>query len=129
MTALDTNVLARYILDDDPEQEAAARAVIEGGPCVVPVTVLLELAWVLRRPAGGDAARIVRQLRAVLGLASVHVEDPETVRAALDDAAAGMDLADAFHRAFAGPADRLVTFDRHFADVAAARPGLSVDLI
>ena len=129
MTALDTNVLARYILADDPEQEVRARAVVDGGLCLVPVTVLLELAWVLRKPAGGDRVVIVRQLRAVLGLPTIYVSDPEAVRDALDDAEAGMDIADAFHRAFSAGADRLATFDTRFADAARGRAGLTVDLL
>lgn len=129
MTALDTNVLARYILADDPAQEARAVAVVEGGPCLVPVTVLLELAWVLGKPAGGDRALIVRQLRTVLGLPTVYVADPEAVWTAFGDAEAGMDLADAFHRAFAAGADRLATFDRRFADAATGRAGVRVEMI
>lgn len=129
MTSLDTNVLARYILADDPQQEARAVAVVEGGPCLVSVSVLLELAWVLRRPAGGDRVVVVRQLRAVLGLPTIHVSDPEAVRDALGDAEAGMDLADAFHRAFSAGADRIATFDKRFADAAAGRAGLPVDLL
>lgn len=129
MTALDTNLLARYILDDDPAQAPRARAVIDGEHCLIPDTVLLELAWVLRKPAHGDKRLIVRQLRTLLGLPTLHVARPEAIRDALDAADAGMDLADALHRALSPGADRLVTFDRHFATVAAARPGLPVEAI
>ena len=53
MPALDTNVLVRYIVQDDTAQFAAAKRLIsrcvgEGSPLVVPVTVVLELEWVLR---------------------------------------------------------------------------------
>lgn len=129
MTALDTNILARYILNDDPEQEPRARALIDGEDCLVPDTVLLELAWVLRGPAGGDKRLIVRQLRTLLGLPTLHVAQPEAIRDALDDADAGMDIADAFHRVLSPGAERLATFDRPFAAVAARRPGLPVEAI
>lgn len=126
MTALDTNVLARYILNDDQDQVPRARAVIDGEDCLIPDTVLLELAWVLRAPANGDKRLVVRQLRALLGLPTLHVARPEAIRDALDAADAGMDLADALHRALAPGADRFVTFDRRFATAAASRPGLPV---
>ena len=48
MAALDTNVLVRYIVQDDASQLAAAKRLIsrcvgEGLPLFVPVTVVLEL--------------------------------------------------------------------------------------
>ena len=53
MPALDTNVLVRCIVQDDAAQLAAAtrligRCVAEGSALFVPVTVGLELEWVLR---------------------------------------------------------------------------------
>ena len=53
MPALDTNVLVRYIVQDDAAQLAAAkrligRCVAQGSTLFIPVTVVLELEWVLR---------------------------------------------------------------------------------
>jgi predicted nucleic-acid-binding protein len=53
MASLDTNILVRYLFEDDPQQLAAAkrllRAAIRAGETLfVPITVLLELEWVLR---------------------------------------------------------------------------------
>ena len=53
MPALDTNVLVRYVVEDDAAQLAAAKRLIrkcvnEGRTLFVPVTVSLELEWVLR---------------------------------------------------------------------------------
>lgn len=127
MIALDTNILVRLVTHDDAEQTERARAVVRENDCLIPATVLLELGWVLRRYAGGDQPTVARQLRQVLGYPSIHVEQPEAVRQALDDAEAGLDLADAFHRAFATGADRLVTFDRRFVDAAAGRTGVAVE--
>lgn len=48
MIALDTNVLARYLLNDDPEQSGAAAALLKKRQTyTAPPTVLLELVWVL----------------------------------------------------------------------------------
>jgi predicted nucleic-acid-binding protein len=61
MPALATNVLVRYVAQDDAAQLAAAqrlitRCVADGSTLFVPVTVVLELEWVLRsgqnRPLG-----------------------------------------------------------------------------
>lgn len=130
MIALDTNVLVRLVTRDDAEQTERARTLARDHLCVVPVTVLLEeMAWVLRRYADGDQRLVARQIRQVLGYPSIHVEHAPAVAQALDDAEAGMDLADAFHRAFAADAERLVTFDRRFVDAAVGRTGLPVDLL
>ena len=129
MTALDTNVVVRLILRDDPDQLARARTLLAAEACIVPPTVLLEAAWVLKSQGGLPRPEIVRQLRFLLDLPTVTVENEAAVRAALDDADAGLDVADAFHRAFAPGAARLATFDRRFAEAAAARPGLPVDLL
>ena len=53
MSALDTNILVRYVVQDDSAQLAAAKRLItrcveEGRSLFVPVTVMLELEWVLR---------------------------------------------------------------------------------
>jgi predicted nucleic-acid-binding protein len=51
--ALDTNVLARLLVQDDDTQTDAAAKLLErhrrvGEALVIPVTVVLELEWVLR---------------------------------------------------------------------------------
>jgi hypothetical protein len=47
--ALDTNVLVRLLVNDDPAQaEQAATLIDASAACFVPITVALELEWVLR---------------------------------------------------------------------------------
>lgn len=129
MTALDTNVLARFILDDEPEQTPRAEVLVHAEPCLVCDTVLLELAWVLKSAGQMSATEVIARLRTLLDLPTIFVRDESAIRSALDDADAGMGIADAFHRALSPGAERLVTFDRPFATVAAGRPGLPVDLL
>jgi len=48
MIALDTNILARYLLNDSPAQADIAEKLLRGSePCTAPITVFLELVWVL----------------------------------------------------------------------------------
>lgn len=52
MIGLDTNVLVRYIVQDDPEQAEAAERLIESrcttqSPGFVAIPVLVELVWVV----------------------------------------------------------------------------------
>lgn len=128
MKSLDTNVLARFFIDDPDDAEAllqrpAAVAALSE-PALVTVTVLLELEWVMRGFCELPRADIERVLRALLGIGHVTVEDRDAVLDALDHFGAGMDLADALHLARSGarshPATAFVTFDRRLARRAAA---------
>ena len=112
MIALDTNILARYLLDDEPAQARAARRLLANAKAEywIPVTVVLELAWVLRK---GDAPRsvVMERLRDLLSLRNVRVQNADPVFQALRWAAQGMDLADALHLVLSGKAERFATFD------------------
>ena len=112
MIALDTNILARYLLDDEPAQARAARRLLADAKAEywIPVTVVLELAWVLRKT---DAPRnvVMERLRDLLSLRNVRVQNADLVFQALRWAAQGMDLADALHLVLSGKAERFVTFD------------------
>ena len=122
MIGLDTNVLARYYVRDQSDEEAekqhqAARRLIESGrPLMVCKTVLLELEWVMRGYYGFSAAEIASALSHLLALPHVSVEDRDAVRQALAHHAAGLDLADALHHASYRDCDRMASFDdRKFA--------------
>jgi predicted nucleic-acid-binding protein len=129
MTALDTNVLVRVIARDDEAQRLRAEEVLASGPCFVPDTVLLELTWVLESVYGATSERIVAELEALLGVPTLFVASEARVRRALDGVAAGLDVADAFHRAASEDADRFVTFDRRFVRAAAGTAGVSVEAL
>lgn len=119
MIALDTNVLARYLLQDDAAQHPRAVAILAGDEDIwVPVTVVLELAWVLK-VQGCSKADVLKGLRGVLSIDEVTVQHVELVRTALAWADAGMDIADALHLALSGAAKRMVSFDADLVRVAA----------
>lgn len=84
MLAIDTNVIIRYLTNDDPEQSPRARRLIDGQPVFVAVTVVLEAEWVLRSAYGYGQAAIVGALRRFGGLPTVELEDAAIVSSALD---------------------------------------------
>lgn len=120
MLAIDTNIVVRYLTGDHPAQAVRARAIVDGGPVFVPVTVILETEWVLRSAYGFRPAEVAHALGAFGGLPTVTVEDADAVAACLDLAAAGMDFADALHLGRAGHCDGFATFDRRLVKAAAA---------
>jgi predicted nucleic-acid-binding protein len=103
MIAADTNILARFYCNDpdDPEaerQQPIARRVMVDSPAIfVPLTVVLELEWVMRGFYEADPASFCDALGHLLGLRHVTVERWEAVSDAVDLHRWGLDFADALH--------------------------------
>ena len=119
MRALDTNVLARFFVDDDVDKQAtkqrpaAVAALSERS--FVSVTVLLELEWVMRGFYALPTRDISRVLRALAGIQHVTLEDRDAVLQAIDAFDKGLDFADALHVARSTRASRFATFDQRLA--------------
>ena len=122
MIAVDTNILARFYCDDpeDPEavrQRPIARRVMVTSPSLfVPLTVVLELEWVMRGFYELSPADFRRAMEHLLGMSHVTVERWEAVHEALLQHDRGLAFADALHWACSASCERFVTFDdRGFA--------------
>lgn len=119
MKALDTNVLARFFIDDPDDPQAArqrpAAVAALSARAFVSVTVLLEFEWVMRGFYGMTRKDIARVLRALAGIEHVTIEDRGAVLGALDAFVKGFDFADALHVYRSGRAAGFATFDRKLA--------------
>lgn len=122
MIGLDTNILARFYVDDPNGPEAAkqrpiARRILsESLALFVPVTVILELEWVLRAFYGFGRQDFIRVIEHLAGLPNVAIEQEGRVIRALTLHAEGLDFADALHWAACGDCEGFFTFDdRKFA--------------
>ena len=130
MIGLDTNVLARYYIEDTADaeslkQRAHARRLIEAGtPLMVCKTVLLELEWVMRGYYGFERAQIASALQHLLSLPHVAIEDRDAVAQALAHYLAGLDYADALHHASYRQCQAMVSFDAKKFAARATRLGL-----
>lgn len=120
MLAVDTNLIVRYLTGDHPKQSRRARALIDGEPVFVGVTVVLEVECVLRSTYEYRPADVARALRAFGGLPTVTIEDGVAIATALDLAEKGMDFADALHLSRAAHCDGFASFDRRFVRAATA---------
>ena len=102
MRGLDTNVIVRYVTQDDGKQSQRANAVFaaaasSGAKLFVNAIVLCELVWVLRSAYGEPRERIVPVLAGLLETPEVVVEDADLARRALADWERGHgDFADSF---------------------------------
>jgi predicted nucleic-acid-binding protein len=122
MIALDTNVLARYYIDDEADAEAqrqrvAARRLIESGqPLMVSKSAILELEWVMRGYYGFAQTEVASVMRHLFEQAHITLEDRDAVEQALSNCETGIDFADALHHASYKSCDSVATFDdRKFA--------------
>lgn len=119
MKALDTNVLARFFIDDADDAQAAvqrpAAVAALSERSFIPVTVLLELEWVMRGFYELPRREFSRVLRSLAGIEHITLEDRDAVLAAADAFDKGLDFADALHIARSARASTFATFDRRLA--------------
>lgn len=116
--ALDTNVLLRYLLNDEQKQAERSRKLLASGSRFwVPITVMFEIAWVLRSH-GADADAVALGLRTILGLATVTVQERDAMVRALAWHQHGMGIAEALHLALAYHSEQFATFDKDFIKLA-----------
>lgn len=83
MRAIDTNVLVRLLVRDHPEQLAGAEAYVAHGAWI-PHIALAEAMWVLRSTYNHNRQAIAKAIDMLLGHATIGVQEPDVVRAALD---------------------------------------------
>ncbi len=129
MPAIDTNVLVRFVVADDAAQCAAARrlmqaAVDRGQWLHVPVTVTLELEWVLRSSYGFSKQEVVMVLSNLLCAVELQFESERALEAAVHLYREGTaDFADCLHLALANQAGELPfwTFDKRAAKLTGAQ--------
>ncbi|NKB71660.1 MAG: PIN domain-containing protein [Candidatus Latescibacteria bacterium] len=120
MIGIDTNVLVRYIVQDDPKQTPIATAFLENNctaehPGRVCLLVLCELVWVLTRAYKYDSETVIGVLENLLTTAELEVEQSSLAWQALRAYRSGpAEFADCLiaHANAAAGAEYTFTFDR-----------------
>lgn len=119
MIGLDTNVLVRYIMQDDAKQAGLATEMIESlpvdAPGFIPLVVLIELVWVLSSAFDLVRSQVVQALETLLLTKEVQVENAEVVwRAVRLYRASAADFSGCLieRSAAASGCSRTMTFDR-----------------
>jgi predicted nucleic-acid-binding protein len=91
---LDTNILIRACVDDDPEQAAVARDLLDRATlAVIPILTLCEFSWVLARSFKIASVDIAAVIEGIVESETVLTDRP-AVDAGLDMLRAGGDFAD-----------------------------------
>ena len=125
MIGLDTNVLVRYLLQDDARQSLRANRLIESlsadEPGFVPVVTLVELAWVLGAGYKLPRAQLAAVLETLLRSKELVIDRADLVMQALARFSSGSaDFADALieRTATAAGCTTTMTFDQAAAKAA-----------
>jgi predicted nucleic-acid-binding protein len=126
LKGLDTNVLVRYLVQDDPEQSNKAAKFV-GNQCsidepgLINRIVMCELVWVLESAYGYPREKVELALEKILRTAQLRIEDHQEAWSSFREYQAGADFADAFIGAVNRRlgCEHTVTFDRK----AGRRPG------
>ena len=87
MIAIDTNVLLRYLLDDDAKQSIKASAIISGSDNVLITDIVLtEMIWTLKgKKYKLDKESIIKVINTLFAEPNLIFEDGQTVWRALSD--------------------------------------------
>lgn len=119
MVGLDTNILARHLIGDAPEQAAKATALIERltpqAPGYISLVAIAELVWVMRRIYRFEPAAIASGVERLLATSSLYIQDSASVFTAAAALRRGeADFADALIAALSEAAgcSTTYTFDR-----------------
>jgi len=120
MIAIDTNVLVRYLVNDDPKQARKAKALVhqldsEEARAYVSDIVLCELVWVLARRYGFDRAQIGLTLKRLTGARQLRFISSDNILRAIGAYESGKgDFADYLIREHAAAAgcESVATFDK-----------------
>lgn len=120
MIGIDTNVLVRYIAQDDKVQSGRATSFIErecdaAAPGFVGLVVLVEVVWVCESNYGATRGEVADIVRRILSIRQLRVQDAETAWKALRlFESSKADFADCLteRSARAAGCEGVMTFDR-----------------
>jgi len=122
MIGLDTNVLVRYVAQDDPVQSPKATTLVESltvaSPGYISLVSMVELVWVLTSCYGSSRGEICEVLETLLRTKEIIMENADTVWKAVRVFKEGRaDFADCLIERSANEAgcSHTATFDRNAA--------------
>lgn len=130
MAALDTNVLVRWLTDDDAKQSVIVASLFESSAkkderLFVTVTVILETEWVLRSRYRFDKPSVTAAMDALLSVTELEFQTEPALEHALwlFKQAGSPDFADCLHVALVSQAGQgpLLTFDERASKLEGAQ--------
>ena len=128
MTAVDTNILVRFLVKDDKAQYESASEIFRSNEVFIPRTVILEAEWVLRYVYEFNSNEILGSFKRLFGLSNIHTEDFQIMAEAVSMAENGLDFADAMHLASSRGVEKFVSFDKSLVKKAGLLTRIKVEI-
>jgi len=129
MRALDTNILLRLFHLENPAQAQASHDLAQD-EFFIPLTVLLELAWVLTSRIGYSREDASASMRLVLRMKNACSDDRSGAEWAIERFEAGADLADMLHLvACRNDVTDFLTFDHKLARQAGSKTPVNIQTV
>lgn len=116
MIGLDTNILARYYIQDESDTEAekqhkSALKLVESGEFMVCKTVILKFEWVMRGYYQFTSSDVSAVFQYLLSLKHIIIEDHISIQQAIANFELGFDFADALHHVSYKNCTSVASFD------------------
>jgi predicted nucleic-acid-binding protein len=126
--AVDTCIIARWLMRDDPIQTATADAIMDG-PIEITHTVLLELGWLMTSAGRMTRDQFAETALQLLTIEQAVIERRAALRWAIERYRAGADWADMIHVATVEAAKVFATFEKKLDRRAGAGSPIPVEVL
>lgn len=110
MIGVDTNILARWVLRDDPAQSIIADEIMTG-PIEISTSVFLEFGWLMQSVFRLSRSALADSMSAILSIELASIADREGLRWAIERYRSGGDWGDMIHLISLQTAKSFATFD------------------
>jgi predicted nucleic-acid-binding protein len=126
--SVDTNVLARYLLADDPQQAKIAQNLFEQG-VHIPLSVLMETSWLLSSRYGLERTVIASLFGVLRECESIDIAEDTLFEWLLERFATGADFPDLVHLIASRNQSDFLTFDKALAKQAGDNPPVPIETL
>ena len=126
--AVDTCIIARWLMRDDPVQTPIADRVMEG-PIEITHTVLLELGWLMTSAGRMSREQFAATALLLLSIERAVIKGRDRLRWAVECFRDGADWSDMVHVAVVEAASKFSTFDKKLEQQAGPRAPVRVEVL
>ena len=84
MVLVDTNIILRYLLDDNNELSKKAIEIIDNNKVFIPTEVIVEVSYVLKKVYNVEKDSIFEVVKLLLDMENINFENKETIELAFE---------------------------------------------
>lgn len=82
MIIVDTNIILRYLLNDNVELNTKATEIIDNNDVYIPTEVIIEASYVLKKVYNVEKEKIYEAIEELLKLDNIHFQNDDTIKLA-----------------------------------------------